>query len=500
MIQAHRIPDPAIGSAVSRRRFIQAALGAAGSVAVLSACGGAATTPPAATAAQANAAPVVSTVAETVVVTSAQVKTVTVAVTQTVTASAAAPAAAPGKVRFSYTPGVAFDKVYQGLASQFQQQHSGTQVTAEGTWDWDNNKFIVQAAGGNAADVVWSDETYDTQLFTAGVTSALDSYLATDAQYKTSDYFESPMAGYRYQGKQIGLAMLCGPYVLWYNKALFDQAGQKYPTPSWTWDDFLTAATALTKPSSDPSTFGQYGFETRNHQNVWVPWIFGEGGQIFSDDGTKSLMDSPEAIAGIQYWLDLVYKHKVAPTPKMLSANKLGTNAFGMTGKVGMVYNGIYFWNGYKKNQSLDFDITFIPHGPKSNSTNLPTDGLVMWKGTRAPDLAWEFMKFLVSQPAEEQYVTGGVDGMPVNKAAAQLILKQPGPPANKQAFYDVFQYAKPTFTDPYGQEAIGVLQDQGKFGDMWNNDLNVHDTLTAAVPLMNKSIAEQIANQKKNQ
>jgi hypothetical protein len=316
MIQARRIPDPASSSAVSRRRFIQAALGAAGSVAVLSACGGAATAPPPATVAQASTAPVVSAVAQTVVVTSAQVKTVTVAVTQTVTASAAAPAAVPGKVRFSYTPGVAFDKVYQGLASQFQQQHSGTQVSAEGTWNWDNNKFIVQAAGG----------------------------------------------------------------------------------------------------------------------------------------------------------------------------------------KVGMVYNGIYFWNGYKQNQSLDFDITFIPHGPKSNATNLPTDGLVMWKGSRVPDLAWQFMKFLVSQPAEEQYVTGGVDGMPVNKAAAQLVLKQPGPPANKQAFYDVFQSAKPTFTDPYGQAAIGVLQDQGKFGNMWNNDLNVHDTLTAAVPLMNKSIADQIANQKKNQ
>jgi len=81
-----------------------------------------------------------------------------------------------------------------------------------------------------------------------------------------------------------------------------------------------------------------------------------EGGHIFSDDGTKSLMDSPEAIAGIQYWLDLVYKHKVAPTPKDLSSRKLGSNAFGMTGKVGMVYNGIYFWNGYKKNQSLDFE------------------------------------------------------------------------------------------------------------------------------------------------
>jgi len=520
--------SPAATFLISRRRLVRSALAVTGGLAALAlaACGGSAATSQAsssqgATSQAASSAPVSSSAAAspttsspassaqavtsasstslasaTSAASSATVST-SAAPASTVAASSAAPAAAPGKIRLSYTPGPAFDKVYKGLASQFQDQNPGTQVSAEGTWDWDNNKFIVQATGGSAADVVWSDETYDTQLFNAGVTQPLDRYLATDAQYKPADYFESPMAGYRYQGKQIGLPMLCGPYVLWYNKTLFDQAGQAYPTPSWTWDSFLAAATALTKPSTDPSVMGQYGFETRNHQNPWVPWIFGEGGQIFSDDGTKSLMDSPEAIAGIQYWLDLVYQHKVAPTPKELSDRKLGTNAFGMTGKVGMVYNGIYFWNGYKKNQSLDFDITFIPHGPKSNSTNLPTDGLVMWKGTRAPDLAWSFMKFLVSQPAEEQYVTGGVDGMPANKAAAQLILKQPGPPANKQAFYDVFQHAKPTFTDPYGQEAINVLQKQGRFGDMWNNNLNVHDTLSAAVPLMNKAIQDQINNKK---
>lgn len=503
---------------MTRRRLLQGVVATAGGAAALAlaACGSSAAVTSQAASSQATVRPTVSSAASAAVTaptTASQAATSSQAITSAPTSSAAtstaaapattvaasktAPAAVPGKIRFSYTPGPAFDKVYTGLASQFQAQNPGTQVSAEGTWDWDNNKYIVQATGGSAADIVWSDETYDTQLYTAGVTQPLDSYIATDAQYKLTDYFESAMAGYRFQGKQIGLPMLCGPYVLWYNKSVFDQAGQKYPTPSWTWDDFLSTATALTKPSGDAAVFGQYGFETRNHQNVWVPWIFGEGGQIFSDDNTKSLMDSPEAIAGIQYWLDVVYKHKVAPTPKDLSDRKLGTNAFGMTGKVGMVYNGIYFWNGYKKNQSLDFDITFIPHGPKSNATNLPTDGLVMWKGTRAADTAWSFMKFLVSQPAEEQYVTGGVDGMPVNKAAAQIILKQPGPPANKQAFYDVFQFAKPTFTDPYGQNAISVLQKDGKFADMWNNNLNVHDTLAAAVPLMNKAIQAQIDSKK---
>lgn len=40
-------------------------------------------------------------------------------------------------------------------------------------------------------------------------------------------------------------------------------------------------------------------------------WQFGGG--IITDDGTKSLLDSEQTIAAIQYWYDLMYKHRVCP-------------------------------------------------------------------------------------------------------------------------------------------------------------------------------------------
>jgi len=40
-------------------------------------------------------------------------------------------------------------------------------------------------------------------------------------------------------------------------------------------------------------------------------WQFGGG--ILNEDGTEVLLDSPESIAAIQYWHDLMYKYYVAP-------------------------------------------------------------------------------------------------------------------------------------------------------------------------------------------
>ena len=39
------------------------------------------------------------------------------------------------------------------------------------------------------------------------------------------------------------------------------------------------------------------------------------GGRIYSEDGTRCVVDSPEAVAGVQYLHDLIYRHHVMPGP-----------------------------------------------------------------------------------------------------------------------------------------------------------------------------------------
>ena len=40
-------------------------------------------------------------------------------------------------------------------------------------------------------------------------------------------------------------------------------------------------------------------------------WQFGGG--VVSDDGTTATLDSPESVAAVQYWQDLMYKYYVSP-------------------------------------------------------------------------------------------------------------------------------------------------------------------------------------------
>ncbi len=368
--------------------------------------------------------------------------------------------AVKGTVRFSHLGQKPHPDVFTKLGAQFQQQNPGVTVLAEPTWNWDNAKFIAEAVGGDTSDLVWTSENFVTPLFAKGVVKEVDGYLSRDKSFKPADYYDTVINAYKFRGKQAGLPVNFGAYVMHYNKTLFERAGRKLPDDTWTWDTFLDAAKALTRPATD-GTFGQYGFETRLHENVYSSWLWNAGGDLFNAEGTKALFDRPESIEGMQYLVDLLHRHKVAAAPEVIQkqtgSNPYGNNTFGLTGKVAMVFNAIYYLPTYRQSeglQQMEWDIAPIPKGPKGRTTTNPTAGVTMWSGSKAPDAAWAFMRYLISEEASKTYVEMQIDGLPVHKGAADLVLKDTRPPKSKPIYIDAYKYAKPAFTTPYGQRA----------------------------------------------
>jgi multiple sugar transport system substrate-binding protein len=95
-----------------------------------------------------------------------------------------------------------------------------------------------------------------------------------------------------------------------YNQRLFDEAGVKYPTKDWTWDDVTTAAKAIHKPPD------RYAMAAVQHTFGVIPdMIRSNGGRVLSEDETKALVNSPEAIEAVQTAVDWLLKHKVAMAP-----------------------------------------------------------------------------------------------------------------------------------------------------------------------------------------
>jgi multiple sugar transport system substrate-binding protein len=109
----------------------------------------------------------------------------------------------------------------------------------------------------------------------------------------------------------------------------------------------------------------------------------------------------------------------------------------------------------------INFGVAPLPKGPAGQATSLNPTGLVVYKGTKSPDAAWEFLK-CVSSP-EMQAMAGALkSSMPVN---LQVLNDQYATSFDGgKTFVDAIAYAhlKPSFRgyDEFNTALQGELDD----------------------------------------
>ena len=83
-------------------------------------------------------------------------------------------------------------------------------------------------------------------------------------------------------------------------------------------------------------------------------------------------------------------------------------------GQAAMAANGS--WNVATFDAAgFDYGVAPLPSGPAGRFTSVNPTGAVVYKSSKAPDAAWEFVKYLASPAAQEQLMTLKAS-MPVNK------------------------------------------------------------------------------------
>ena len=151
---------------------------------------------------------------------------------------------------------------------------------------------------------------------------------------------------------------------LWYNKELFDAAGVEYPSAGWTWDDLKAAAAKLTDPAAGVYGIAASQFGQENYYNS----IAQAGGEVITADGTKTGYDTPEALAGIELWTDLIAAGS-SPTAQQLTDTS--PEDFFVSGKVAMFQNGSWAGGTYAANPDIadKINVAPLPAGPEGNQS-----------------------------------------------------------------------------------------------------------------------------------
>jgi multiple sugar transport system substrate-binding protein len=199
------------------------------------------------------------------------------------------------------------------------------------------------------------------------------------------------------QGKRYGIADGWNGHLCFYNKDLFDKAGVTYPTDDWKWDDYVSIARKISKPQE--KIWGSDGLFIG-----WLHWsyklVWQNGGQVYNEDYTKCLLDSPEAIGGLQYWADLLQEAVIMPSP----AQAEGMGDMFQTGRAAMQRVGTWVIGALADARKFAWDMVAEPTG-KMRRTLLHTAFNVIPKTAKDKDSAWKWLNFIVGPEGQFLYV-----------------------------------------------------------------------------------------------
>ena len=308
---------------------------------------------------------------------------------------AALTAASAEDLRFTvWTGNEAHLNLLNSIAESFKAEHPDANVTFETIPAGDYvQKLTFQLAGGNAPDLGWMFEDAYPAFVDAGVIEDIGPALAADADYDLAD-FSAPAMGLWQDGEALhGVPFSTSPFMIYYNKTMFDAAGIPDPLTlasegKWDMDAFQASARTLAE-KGDAWAFdfkdGE-GYDTRI-MHALMPPIRAYGGFAWKDG--ECGLDKPEAVAAVTQLHDMVFKDKSIVPP--------GEQGDFFSGDAAMTINQI---SRASRLTDADFEwgIAPLPTGPAGASPVIGQAGIVVFSESDNKELATAFIAHMTNE------------------------------------------------------------------------------------------------------
>lgn len=331
------------------------------------------------------------------------------------------------------------------LARQYMKENPHVFVNLMLTYD-PNAKLQVMIAGRTPPDVAWMGVGW--QQF-ADALMPLDERVAGDAEVGPSAFAPAIWDSVKWEGKVYALPSSAQTGVIYYNKDLFDEAGLAYPTDDWTWGDMVRMAKALTRDFDGDGMIDRYGVQLEFVYHI--PFIQYPG-LIADPEWREARVDNPVTVAILEAYRDLMYEHRVMPTPA--ASAELGSLPMFEAGRVAMHAASAYAIESFRK-IPYDWDVVAFPRfehaGEYYRATGLWQEEFVLLWNTDVPEEAWKFARWCAGREAvrwaaEEGHIVPARSDVAYSEAFLRPGLK----PANAQVFLTSWEFAQPIYPHPW--------------------------------------------------
>jgi multiple sugar transport system substrate-binding protein len=302
-------------------------------------------------------------------------------------------------------------EVMADILRQFESDNPSIKVRIETlTWQSGYEKIVMAVSSGSLPDLLELGSTWFPKFASEGAIEDV-----TDATADLAGQLTMSDLG-RYNGRTFGITWLIGSRVLFYNKRLLRKAGLSAARPPETWGDMLAAAQAIHAPAEGIYGFGMNAGERYVLFKKFMPFAWGNGGAVLSDDLKTSRMDSPANLEALKFYLSL--------RPFSVLERQDMIDEMFKQGKIGLMISG--GWNLKRIPEDapdLDYGVALVPKPDRGgvHASFAGAEILVFPKTARLP-AAMKLARFLASAP-QALRIAGEVKSV---QPASKLALADP--------------------------------------------------------------------------
>jgi multiple sugar transport system substrate-binding protein len=297
---------------------------------------------------------------------------------------------------------------WQGVIQDFEAQNPDIQVNLYiFTWDEGQKKIADMVAQGKPPTLARVATRWIPEYVAAGLLEPVDAYMS--AEFRSQFIPLLINEGSQYEGRTFGLPITVSSRALYYNKALFKQAGLTTPPENWT--ELKNAATAIHALGSDKYGFGIQAIQGKQPEasTYFYYFLWGNGGNILTADGTRAAFNGPEGVEALTFLKDMIDSGLTQPNPTVSPTEfprKDMETAF-VEGKLAMVITGPWLAARLAKEApDLEYGLSAIPY-QTTPTTLAAQDTLILFKQAANKEAAWKFVEFLYADDYRLKYALG---------------------------------------------------------------------------------------------
>lgn len=254
---------------------------------------------------------------------------------------------------------------------------------------------------GNAPDVIMTLGRSDP--LNLGIRGALlDLKQFADYDEVAARFSADANTPYIYKGAAYGLPVTQNFCMMFYRTDIFEEMGLAVPQ---TWDDFFKTVRILQRSNLQVGVPVPSGTLLGNY-DLFTAFLYQNGGSIMNEDGTRAVLDSPEAIEAFTTWTNLFVDMGLPLSYDFYSRFR--------TGEMPLAIQSYTQYNLLMTSAPDLTNLWKMVALPGTMREDGSIDRSIMSGGTACgissgcenPEAAWEFIKWWTSAEAQYEYGT----------------------------------------------------------------------------------------------